>query len=142
MTASRRWSPAAPLGGVVVAAVVVGGAAAVAWIVGPQSPERARAIAAAAAVCLVGAAGAAAATALPATTAAGRAAYPLVGLGLRLGPALVALAWLQAGESPLREAGAAALLAIFYLAALAADVGRIIIWGRDSERRPRDSRPN
>lgn len=142
MTAFRRRSPAGPLGRVVVAAAVVGGAAAVAWVVGPRSPERAGAIAAAAAVCLVGAAGAAAATALPATTAAGRAAYPLVGLGLRLGPALVALAWLQAGESPLREAGAASLLAIFYLAALAADVGRIIIWGRDSGRRPRDSRPN
>jgi len=134
--------PASAFRGFVVGAATLGVMAGGCWALAPSQPTRNRAILFALAVCLVGTAGAAAAAAIPTTTAATRAAVPLLGIGWRLGPALVALAWLQSGGSDLRAAGAATFLAAFYLAALAADIVRIIIWERNSGRTPRGSRPN
>lgn len=132
----------APVRGFAVATATLLVAAGATWLVGPRNPDRGRAILFAATVCLAGSAGAAIVAALPAQTAAMRAVLPLLGLAFRLGPALAALAWLQAGGTELRAAGAAGYLAGFYLAALAADVGRIIMWERDSGCTPRDSGPN
>jgi len=128
--------------GITVAVATIGVAAGAAWTLGPRDAERGRVILFAAAVCLAGSAGTAVAACVPATTAAARAALPLLGIALRLGPALAALAWLQAGGDRFRTAGAGPMLVGFYLAALAADVVRIIMWERDSGRTPRGSGPN
>jgi len=120
---------------VVIAALAL--AVAVAWLIGPDTPDRRQAIGFAAATCIFGSVAAWTVALRPAGTAAGRAALPLAAMMLRLAPALVALAWLQAGGSELRAAGAGELLVIFYLAALAADLTRIIIGERNSGPRPR-----
>lgn len=136
---NRKASPAR---GFAVAAATLLVAAGAAWLVGPRTPDRDRAILFAATVCLAGSTGAAIVAGVPPATAATRAALPLLGMALRLGPALAALAWLQTNGAQVRAAGAASLLAAFYLAVLAADLVRIITWGRDSGCTPRDSGPN
>lgn len=129
-------SPGTPWGGIAVAVAAIALAAAVAWLIAPDTPDRRQAIGLAAATCLAGSVAAWAVGLRPAGTAAGRAALPLAAMTLRLAPALVALAWLQAGGTRLRAAGAGELLVAFYLAALGADVARIIIGGRNSGPRP------
>jgi hypothetical protein len=74
---------------------------------------------------------------LPATTPSARVAMGLAASGLRLFPALIALAWLQAGGRDLRDAGAGGLLVAFYLLALAVDVAGTIMEAR-RDRRPAD----
>jgi len=120
---------------VTVAALAI--AAGGAWLVGPGTPDRRQAVVFAAGICLLGSFGAWAVGLRPAATAAGRAARPLAAMALRLGPALAALGWLQAEGSRLRAAGAGELLVVFYLAALGADITRIMIGGRNSGPRPR-----
>jgi hypothetical protein len=73
---------------------------------------------------------------------AGRVTAPLAATSLRLAPALVALGWLQTGGRPLADAGAGEFLVGFYLAALAAEVIRMIIVGRAGARRRGDTHPN
>ncbi len=113
--------------GLFSAAGVIALAAVTAFFWGWTSPERLRAIAFAAAVSLGGAVGAWFAGLWPATTPAGRVTASLATVALRIFPALVALAWLQAGGAELRAAGAGELLVIFYLAALAVEVIRTIM---------------
>lgn len=130
-------SPGTSWGGIAVAVAAIALAGAVAWLLGPDTPDRRQALSLAAATCLFGSVAAWAVGLRPAGTAAGRAAVPLAAMTLRLAPALVALAWLQAGGARLRAAGAGELLVAFYLAALGAEVARIIIRGRNSSPRPR-----
>ncbi|MFM8434898.1 MAG: hypothetical protein ACKOBP_06065 [Planctomycetia bacterium] len=130
-------SPDTSGGGLAVTVAAIALASTVAWLLGPDTPDRRQAIGFAAATCLFGSVAAWAASLRPAGTAAGRAAVPLAAMTLRLAPALVALAWLQADGARLRAAGAGELLVAFYLAALGADVARIIIGGRNSGPRPR-----
>ena len=124
-------------GGIAVAIAAIALAVAVAWLIGPDTPDRRQALGFAAATCIFGSVAAWATGLRPAGTAAGRAAIPLAAMALRLAPALVALAWLQSGGARLRAAGAGELLVACYLAALGADVVRIIIGGRNSSPRPR-----
>jgi len=126
-----RW------GGLVAAVAAIALAAGIAWLVGPDEPSRRQALVFAAATCLVGSIAAWAISLWPAGTTAGRAVLPLAAMGLRLAPALVALAWLQSGGDRLRSAGAGELLVVCYLAALGADLARIIIGRRNSGPRPR-----
>jgi len=123
--------------GLTIAVAAIALAAAAAWLVGPDTPDRRHALLFAAATCLLGTALAWAVGLRPPGTAAGRAALPLAAMALRLAPSLVSLAWLQAGGAPLRAAGAGEMLVFFYLAALGADLARIIIEGRNSGPRPR-----
>lgn len=124
-------------GGLTVPVAAIALTASAAWLIGPDLPDRRQALLFAAATCLLGNLAAWAIGLCPAGTAAGRAALPLAAVALRLAPALVALGWLQAGGARLRAAGAGELLVAFYLAALGADVARIIIRGRNSGPRPR-----
>jgi len=124
-------------GGLAAALAAIAVAACIAWLVGPDTPDHRQALVFAAATCLLGSIGAWASGLRSAGTAAGRAAAPLAAMALRLAPALVALAWLQAGGEKLRAAGAGEMLVVFYLAALGADLARIIIGGRNSGPRPR-----
>lgn len=124
-------------GGITVAIAAIAIAVSVAWLIGPDTPHRRQAIGFAAATCIFGNVAAWAVGLRPAGTAAGRAALPLAAMTLRLAPALAGLAWLQSGGARLRSAGAGELLVTFYLAALGADVVRIIIGGRNSGPRPR-----
>jgi hypothetical protein len=126
-----------PRAGLAAAVAAIAIAAGLAWMIGPDDPDRGQALVFAATTCLAGSVAAGAVGLRPAETAAGRAALPLAAMGLRLAPALVALAWLQAGGAKLRAAGAGELLVVFYLAALGADLARIIIGMRNSGRRPR-----
>jgi hypothetical protein len=112
-------------------------AATAAWFFGPHTPDRRQAILFAAATCLTGSVGAWAVGLRPTGTAAGKAALPLAAMALRLAPALAALAWLPTGGARLRAAGAGEILVACYLAALGADVARIIIGRRNSITRPR-----
>ncbi len=124
-------------GGLAAAVAAIALAAGLAWLAGTDDPDRRQAFVFAASTCLVGSIGAWAVGLRPAGTVAGQAALPLAAMALRLMPALVALAWLQRGGAKLRAAGAGELLVIFYLAALGADLARIIIGGRNSGPRPR-----
>jgi len=134
MNGSPPGSSAAGLA-VTLAALALAGA--VAWLIGPDTPDRLEALAFAATACLFGSVAAWAVGLRPAGTAATRAALPLAALALRLTPALLALGWLQSGGARLRAAGAGELLVAFYLAALGADLARIIIGTRNSGPRPR-----
>lgn len=134
MNASSRGSS---WGGIAVAIAAIALVVAVAWLIGPDTPDRRQSIGFAAATCMLGSVAAWAVGLRPARTAAGRAALPLAALTLRLTPALVALAWLQSGGVRLRSAGAGELLVACYLAALGADIVRIIIGGQNSRPRPR-----
>ncbi|MFN5756536.1 MAG: hypothetical protein ACK54F_11680 [Planctomycetia bacterium] len=122
------------LKGLLIPVAVIVAAAGVAFGIGPNSPERNRAIGFAAGVCAAGAFAAWFATLLPVTSAAGRVAAPLAAVSLRIFPALVALGWLQARGSGLRAAGADRFLVGFYLAMLAAEVIRAIMEGRRGAR--------
>lgn len=124
-------------GGIAVVIAAIALAVAVAWLTGPDTPDRRQALGFAAATCIFGSVAAWAVGLRPAGTAAGRAALPLAAMTLRLAPALVALAWLQAGGARLRSAGAGELLVACYLAALGGDLARIIIVRRNSGPRPR-----
>jgi hypothetical protein len=126
-----RW------GGLAASVAAIAFAAGLAWLIGPDDPGRRQALVFAATTCLVGNVAAWAISLWPAGTTAGRAVLPLAAMGLRLAPALVALGWLQASGARLRAAGAGELLVACYLAALGADVVRIIIGGRNSGPRPR-----
>jgi hypothetical protein len=134
MNASSRGNS---WGGIAVAIAAIALVVAVAWLIGPDTPDRRQAIGFAAATCIFGSVAAWAVGLRPAGTAAGRAALPLAALTLRLAPALAALAWLQSGGARLRSAGAGELLVACYLAGLGADIVRIIIRGRNSGPRPR-----
>ena len=120
--------------GLLIPVAVVMAAAAAAFVIGPNSPERNRAIGFAAGVCAAGAFAAWFAALLPVTSAAGRVAAPLAAVSLRIFPALVALGWLQARGASLRAAGADRFLVGFYLAMLAAEVIRAIMEGRGGAR--------
>ena len=133
----NRSFPGLRWGGLAASGAALAVAAGLAWLVGPDDADRRQALAFAAATCLAGNIGAGAIGLWPAGTAAGRAALPLAAMGLRLAPALVALGWLQTRGATLRAAGAGELLVIFNLAALGADVVRIIIGGRNTGPRPR-----
>lgn len=122
------------LKGLLIPVAVIVAAATIAFGIGPNSPERNRAIGFAAGVCAAGAFAAWFATLLPATSAAGRVAAPLAAVSLRLFPALVALGWLQSRGAGLRAAGADRFLVGFYLAMLAAEVIRAIMEGRRGAR--------
>ncbi len=114
-------------------------AALAALAVGPATPGRRRAIAFAAAVCTVGSLAGWAAGRRARATPAGRVTAALAAMGLRLGPALVALGWLQSAGGPLAADGADGYLVIFYLATLAAEVIRTIMNERRGARRRRDT---
>lgn len=111
-------------------------AAAAAWMIGPVAPSHRQAVSFAALVCLGGNLLAWLAGLRRATSAAGRVTASLAGLGLRLFPALAALGWLQTSGADLRAAGADRLLVFFYLAALAVDLGRIMMERRREPRSP------
>lgn len=117
-------------------AVILAGAAA-AWVLGPPTPGHRQAVLFAAAVCLSGSLLGWLVGVLSSRTAAGLVSGPLAALGLRLFPALAALGWLQAEGHDLRAAGADRLLVFFYLAALAADLMRIIMGLGSRPSRPR-----
>lgn len=125
------------LKGLLIPVAVVVAAATVAFGIGPNSPERNRAIGFAAGVCAAGAFAAWFATLLPVTSPAGRVAAPLAAVSLRIFPALVALGWLQARGTDLRAAGADRFLVGFYLAMLAAEVIRAIMGGSPRVQKPR-----
>ena len=117
-----------PLGVVAVLAVA-------AIVASPATPGRGQAVAFAAGVCGLGCAAAWAVGQIRSTSPAGRVTAPLAATSLRLAPALVALAWLQTGGRALADAGAGEFLVGLYLAALAAEVIRMIIKGRAGARR-------
>jgi len=121
---------AGPLASMLALLAVAGAAAAL----GPDRPDYRRAVVFAAAVCLTGCLGAWLVALRPAVTPAGRVAASLSVTALRIFPALLALGWLQAGGAALRDAGGGELLAVFYLAALAADLGRTIMDSRGPAR--------
>jgi len=100
------------------------------------------AVAFAAGVCLVGGIGGWIASRSPAVSPSARVSATLGTVVLRLVPALVALAWLQASDGKLRAAGAGELLVAFYLASLAADLIRIIMEGRRGVSGPGFRPPN
>ncbi|MFM7185835.1 MAG: hypothetical protein ACKO4Z_13835 [Planctomycetota bacterium] len=119
------------------ATVVV--AAAIAWGLDHRTPERQRAIGFAAATCLVGGVAAWLVGLRPGRSPAERVSTGLAPVALRLLPALAALAWLQTSGSALRAAGAGHLLLVFYLAALAVDLARIIMGPSRRGGGPRDT---
>lgn len=119
--------------------VVVAVAALAACAIGPATPGRRRAIVFAAAVCAVGSLASWAAGRRARATPAGRVTAALAAMGLRLGPALVALGWLQSAGGTLAADRAGAYLVIFYLAALAAEVIRTIMVERRGARRRGDT---
>lgn len=121
--------------GILLPLAVVAMLAGAAGVAGPATPDRSRAIAFAAAVSSLGCVAAWAVGLIRQASPAGRVAAPLAATGLRLAPALAALAWLQSGGRSLAAAGAGEFLVGFYLAALAADVIRMIIHGRAGARR-------
>lgn len=133
----NQASPVSSWSGLLAAVAAILITAAAAWVIGPDSPDRRHAILFSAATCLIGSIGGGVISCQAAGTAAGRAALPLASMAFRLAPALVALGWLQAGGARLRAAGAGEILVGCYLAALGAEVARIIIRGRNPGPRPR-----
>lgn len=111
-------------------------AAAVAWGLDHETPDRRRAIVFAAGTCLVGGLAGWLVGLRPARSAAERVSTAVATITLRLLPALAGLAWLQARGAEIRAAGGGELLLLFYLAALAADLARIIMVGSRGGRSP------
>jgi hypothetical protein len=110
------WAGAAILLGVLALAV------AAAWWLRGADPGGPEAIRFAAAVCLTGGLGGWLLARWPRPTPAAAVASGLGAVAVRVMPPLAALAWLQATDGPLRGAGAATLLLVFYLAMLFADI--------------------
>jgi hypothetical protein len=135
MNEIRQAPEGSAAAGIGVPLAVVAVLAVVAIVASPATPGRGRAVAFAGGVCGLGCAAAWAVGQIRPTSPAGRVTAPLAATGLRLAPALVALAWLQTGGRALADAGAGEFLVVFYLAALAADVIRMIIRGRAGARR-------
>lgn len=133
---SHRSGPRRGGFGPVAAVIAIAGAAGVAWFMDHATPARRQAIMLAAAVCLAGNVTAALVMLRPATTPSVRVAASLAAIGLRLFPALAALAWLQSSGAKLRAAGGGELLLLFYLAAVAADLVWIIMGERRGGRGP------
>lgn len=111
-------------------------AAAAAWWIDHATPARRWAILFAAATCLGGGLAAWVVRLRPARSPAERVTAGMATVALRLLPALAALAWLQTSGSAVRAAGGGELLLIFYLAALAADLARIIMEAGHEGRSP------
>jgi len=122
--------------GALAAPTIVLAAAAVAWGLDHDAPDRRRAIVFAAGTCLIGGLAAWLVGLRPARSAAERVSTAVATTTLRLLPALAGLAWLQAGGAEIRAAGGGELLLVFYLAALAADLARIIMMGGRGGRSP------
>jgi hypothetical protein len=99
------------------------GSAATAWWLKADDPQALSAIGLALAVCLPAGLGGWLLARRPPASPAAAVAGGLCGVAVRIMPPLVTLAWLQSAATPLRSAGAATLLLVFYLAMLTADVG-------------------
>lgn len=117
---SIAWRLAVPV-------LAVAAAAAAAWLVNHRDATRVSAIIFAAGVCLAGSMAAGCAGLVAGSTPSGRVASSLAAVTLRLLPALAALGWLQTSGGEIQRAGGGPLLLAFYLAALAADLLRIIM---------------
>ena len=135
MNEIRQAPEGSAAAGIVVPLGVVAVLAVAAIVASPATPGRGQAVACAAGVCGLGCAAAWAVGQIRSTSPAGRVTAPLAATSLRLAPALVALAWLQTGGRALADAGAGEFLVGLYLAALAAEVIRMIINGRAGARR-------
>jgi len=135
MNEIRQAPEGSAAAGIVVPLGVVAVLAVAAIVASPATPGRGQAVAFAAGVCGLGCAAAWAVGQIRSTSPAGRVTAPLAATSLRLAPALVALAWLQTGGRALADAGAGEFLVGLYLAALAAEVIRMIINGRAGARR-------
>ena len=135
MNEIRQTPEGSAAAGIIVPVAVVAVLAVAAVAASPTTPGRGRAVAFAAGVCSLGCAAAWAVGQVRPTSPAGRVTAPLAATSLRLAPALVALAWLQTGGRTLAAAGAGEFLVGLYLAALAAEVIRMIIRGRAGARR-------
>ncbi|MEI6255805.1 MAG: hypothetical protein WCQ77_04075 [Planctomycetota bacterium] len=112
----------ATLLGVAALLAVAAGIAGAAWATAPGRPGWWEAIAFAVAVALPGSLLAWIIARLPTAAPAIAVAWPLAGVSVRIIPPLVAIAWLSAAQTWLRDAGAAPLLVIFYLGLLATDI--------------------
>lgn len=115
------------------AAVLVGVlavAVAVAWRLVGAEPGGPGAIAVAATVCLIGGLGGWLLARWPRRTPAAAVAGGLGAVGVRIMLPLATLAWLQTTGEPLRGAGAATLLLVFYLAMLFTDIALHVAAGR------------
>lgn len=130
MTDFPRRSGGFRVPGAVVTALALAVAVGLAALAGQNTS----AIAFAAGVTLLGLIGSWLAARWPTTTPAARVTSGLATVALRILPALVALGWLQAGGTPLRDEGAGELLVMFYLTALAVEITRTIM--ASSRRRP------
>jgi len=113
--------------GPLAAPATVLAAAAIAWGMDHGTPDRRQAIVFAAVTCLVGGLGAWILGLRAPRSPAERVATSMATVALRLLPALAGLVWLQASGSRVRAAGGGELLLVFYLAALAVDLARIIM---------------
>jgi hypothetical protein len=142
MTEIRQTPEGSAAAGIIIPLAVVAVLAVAAVVASPATPGRGRAVAFAAGVCSLGCAAAWAVGRVRTASPAGRVTAPLAATSLRLAPALVALGWLQTGGRPLADAGAGEFLVGFYLAALAAEVIRMIIARRAGARRRGDTHPN
>ena len=116
-TAELGWT----LFGTAVLAAVLAGAAGLAIVAGGETPRTSEAVAFAATICLAGGVGGWIVARWPTTNPASGVAKSLGAVTLRIFLPLVAMGWLQAGGGWLREAGAARVVLIFYLALLATD---------------------
>jgi hypothetical protein len=126
-----------------VQAAVLAVAAGIAWMAGAEHPGRAEAVGFAAVVCLGGGVAGWAAARWAGATPAARVSAALGVVALRIFPALAALGWLQTPAGlRLREAGAAGVLLVLYLAVLAADVILNIIGSRGGGPTPAPKRAN
>lgn len=135
MTESRQACGGSGASGAAAPLAMVAGVALTVLAIGPHAPGRTRAVAFAAAVCGIGVLAAWAVSRSPRASPAGRVAASLAAMSLRLGPALVALGWLQSAGGTLAADGAGGYLVIFYLTALAAEVIRTIMEERRGARR-------
>ena len=142
MNEIRQAPEGSAAAGIIIPLAVVAVLAVAAVVASPATPGRGRAVAFAAGVCSLGCAAAWAVGRVRTASPAGRVTAPLAATSLRLAPALVALGWLQTGGRPLADAGAGEFLVGFYLAALAAEVIRMIIAERAGARRRGDTHPN
>jgi hypothetical protein len=108
--------------GAIALAATAAVVAAAAVVLGRDQPGRIMAVAFAAAVCLPGALAAWIISRKPAANAASGVAGPLTAIASRIMPPLVALAWISSSAGTLRDAGAAPLVVVFYLALLSVDI--------------------
>lgn len=118
------WAGAAILLGVLALAV------AAAWWLRAADPGGPQAIGFAATVSLVGGLGGWLLARRPRRTPAAAVASGLGAVGMRVMLPLAGLAWLQATDGPLRGAGAANLLLVFYLVMLFTDISLHVAAGR------------